>query len=144
MHRIFSLREISNIRQENTAASQHLANVTHMNTCFSPSSLAADTGKDIDPVSERAAAFQNSKQMRNTNKRRTCVVTRAIPDTVQAPNAKTFSCSNRANLLHAVFPPHAQITCIVGSPHHTQTKNTSTADEDLICGLVLKEVKGFL
>lgn len=116
LHRIFSLRGISNLRQENTLVSQHLADPTHLSMCFSPSSLAADTGKDINPVSEGAAAFENGRQSRNTNKVSTDIVTSAIPNTVRAPNAQTFSCSNGANLLHAVFPPRAQNTCIVRSP----------------------------
>lgn len=122
LHRIFSLRGISNIRQENTLVSQHLANLAHMDTCFSPSPSPADTGKDINPVSEGAAAFENRKQTKNTNKESTCVATSAIPCTVQVPNAQTFSCSNRANLLYAVFPARAQNTCIVRSPPHPQTK----------------------
>lgn len=122
LHRIFSLRGISNTRQENALVSQHLANLTHMNTCFSPSPSAADTGKDINPVSEGAAAFENRKEMRNTNKGSICVVTSTIPGRVQVPNAQPFSCSNRANLLDAVFPPSAQNTCIVRSPHHPQMK----------------------
>lgn len=135
MHRIFSLRGISNISQENTLVSQHLANLTHMNTCFS-SSLAADICKDINPVSGGADAFENQRKTRNTNKGSACVVTSANSDTDQAPNAQNFFCSNRANLLYAVFPPRAQNTCIVRSPHQPQTKNTSTANEQLIFGLL--------